>query len=91
MDPYFVLPILMGASMWFQQRITPTTMQDPLQEKIFKFFPVIMTVFFIYFPSGLVLYWLVNNLSTIAQQYFINHMYAKHKEAAVLAHKKTKD
>jgi YidC/Oxa1 family membrane protein insertase len=91
MDPYFVLPILMGASMWFQQRITPTTMQDPLQEKIFKFFPVIMTVFFIYFPSGLVLYWLVNNLFTIAQQYFINHMYAKHKEAAVLAHKKTKD
>jgi len=91
MDPYFVLPILMGASMWFQQRITPTTMQDPLQEKIFKFFPVIMTVFFIYFPSGLVLYWLVNNLFTIAQQYFINHMYAKHKAAAVLAHKKTKD
>jgi len=91
MDPYFVLPILMGASMWFQQRITPTTMQDPLQEKIFKFFPVIMTVFFIYFPSGLVLYWLVNNLFTIAQQYFINHMYTKHKEAAVLAHKKTKD
>ena len=91
MDPYFVLPILMGASMWFQQRITPTTMQDPLQEKIFKFFPVIMTLFFIYFPSGLVLYWLVNNLFTIAQQYFINHMYAKHKEAAVLAHKKTKD
>ena len=87
MDPYFVLPILMGASMWFQQRITPTTMQDPLQEKIFKWFPVIMTVFFIYFPSGLVLYWLVNNLFTIAQQYFINHMYAKQKEAAIASHK----
>jgi len=91
MDPYFVLPILMGASMWFQQRITPSNFTDPLQEKIFKWFPVIMTVFFIYFPSGLVLYWLVNNLFTIAQQYFINHMYAKHKEAAALAHKKTKD
>jgi len=91
MDPYFVLPILMGASMWFQQKITPSNFTDPLQEKIFKFFPVIMTVFFIYFPSGLVLYWLVNNLFTIAQQYFINHMYAKYKEAAVLAHKKTKD
>jgi YidC/Oxa1 family membrane protein insertase len=91
MDPYFVLPILMGASMWFQQKITPSNFTDPLQEKIFKFFPVIMTVFFIYFPSGLVLYWLVNNLFTIAQQYFINHMYAKHKAAAVLAHKKTKD
>jgi len=91
MDPYYVLPILMGASMWFQQRITPTTMQDPLQEKIFKFFPVIMTVFFVTFPSGLVLYWLVNNLSTIAQQYFINHAYAKQKAAAVEAHKKIKD
>ncbi len=88
MDPYFVLPILMGASMWFQQRITPMNMTDPLQEKIFKWFPVIMTVFFIYFPSGLVLYWLVNNLFTIGQQYFINHMYAKQKEAAVAAHKK---
>ena len=86
MDPYFVLPILMGASMWFQQRITPSNFTDPMQEKIFKFFPVIMTVFFIYFPSGLVLYWLVNNLFTIAQQYFINHMYNKHKAAAVASH-----
>jgi YidC/Oxa1 family membrane protein insertase len=87
MDPYFVLPLLMGASMWFQQRITPTTMQDPLQEKIFKWFPVIMTVFFVSFPAGLVLYWLVNNLFTIAQQYFINHMYAKHKAAAAATEK----
>jgi len=79
MDPYFVLPVLMGASMWFQQRVTPSNFTDPMQEKIFKFFPVLMTVFFIYFPSGLVLYWLVNNLFTIAQQYFINHMYAKQK------------
>ena len=91
MDPYFVLPILMGISMWFQHHITPNNFQDPLQEKIFKFFPLIMTVFFIYFPSGLVLYWLVNNLFTIAQQYFINHMYAKQKEAAIASHKKTKD
>ncbi len=91
MDPYFVLPILMGISMWFQQKITPSNFTDPLQEKIFKWFPVIMTVFFVYFPSGLVLYWLVNNLFTIAQQYFINHMYAKQKDAAIVAHKKTKD
>ncbi len=91
MDPYFVLPVLMGASMWFQQKITPSNFTDPLQEKIFKWFPVIMTVFFIYFPSGLVLYWLVNNLFTIAQQYFINHMYAKQKALAVAAHKKSKD
>jgi YidC/Oxa1 family membrane protein insertase len=88
MDPYFVLPILMGVSMWFQQHITPSNFQDPLQEKIFKFFPIIMTVFFIYFPSGLVLYWLINNLFTIGQQYFINHMYAKQKNAAAIANKK---
>lgn len=91
MDPYFVLPVLMGASMWFQQKITPSNFTDPLQEKIFKWFPVIMTVFFIYFPSGLVLYWLVNNLFTIAQQYFINHMYEKQKAVAIAAHKKSKD
>ena len=78
-DPYFVLPILMGVSMWLQQRVTPSNFTDPMQEKIFKWFPVIMTVFFVYFPSGLVLYWLVNNIFTIGQQYFINHMYAKQK------------
>jgi YidC/Oxa1 family membrane protein insertase len=91
MDPYFVLPILMGASMWFQQKITPNNFTDPLQEKIFKWFPVIMTVFFIYFPSGLVLYWLVNNLFTIAQQYYINYMYEKHKAAAKALHAKKKE
>ena len=91
MDPYFVLPVLMGASMWFQQKITPTNFTDPLQEKIFKWFPVIMTVFFIYFPSGLVLYWLVNNIFTIMQQYYINTAYEKHKAMAIAAHKKSKD
>ena len=90
MDPYFVLPVLMGASMWFQQRITPSTFTDPMQEKIFKWFPVIMTVFFIYFPSGLVLYWLVNNIFTIMQQYYINYAYAKQKQIAVDEHKKGK-
>lgn len=88
MDPYYVLPILMGASMWFQQKITPANFTDPMQEKIFKWFPVLMTVFFVYFPSGLVLYWLVNNLFTIVQQYYINHAYQKHKEAARAAHQK---
>lgn len=91
MDPYFILPILMGASMYFQQKITPSNFTDPLQEKIFKWFPVIMTVFFVYFPSGLVLYWLINNIFTIAQQYYINHMYAKHKEAAIALHHKEKE
>jgi len=82
-DPYYILPVLMGASMWFQQRITPNNFTDPMQEKIFKWFPVGMALMFIImpFPSGLVLYWVINNLFTIGQQYVINKAYAKHKEA----------
>ncbi|WP_415407768.1 membrane protein insertase YidC [Sulfurovum sp. CS9] len=92
-DPYYVLPILMGASMWFQQKITPNNFTDPMQEKIFQWFPVIMALMFIImpFPSGLVLYWVANNIFTIGQQYVINNAYAKHKAAAVAAHHKGKD
>ncbi len=89
MDPYYVLPVLMGASMYFQQKITPSNITDPLQEKIFKFFPVIMTVFFVTFPSGLVLYWLTNNILSIGQQYYINLAYEKHKAAAIAEHHKS--
>ncbi len=66
-----VLTILMGVSMFIQQKMTPTT-GDPRQEQIMLLMPVIFTVFFINFPSGLVLYWLVNNVLSIAQQYWIN-------------------
>jgi len=92
-DPYYVLPVLMGVSMWFQQKITPNNFTDPLQEKIFQWFPVIMALMFIImpFPSGLVLYWVVNNLFTIGQQYVINNAYAKHKAAAIAEHHKEKD
>jgi len=79
-DPFYILPILMGVSMFFQQKITPNTMTDPMQKKIFQWFPVIMTFFFLTFPAGLVLYWLTNNLLSIAQQYFINISYEKYKE-----------
>ena len=78
-DPYYVLPILMGVSMWYQQKLTPNTMADPMQQKIFQLLPVLMTAFFIFFPAGLVLYWLVNNLFTIGQQYIINKSYEKKK------------
>ncbi len=91
MDPYYVLPILMGASMYFQQKITPSNITDPLQAKIFKFFPVIMTLFFVTFPSGLVLYWLTNNILSIGQQYYINIAYEKYKAAAVAAHEHKKE
>jgi len=91
MDPYFILPILMGASMYLQQKLTPTTITDPLQQKIFMYLPLVMTVFFITFPSGLVLYWLVNNIFSITQQYYINGVYEKNKVLEIEAHKKTKD
>lgn len=81
MDPWFVLPILMGATMFIQQKITPNTMQDEMQKKIFQLLPVIFTFFFLWFPAGLTLYWFVNNLFTIAQQYTINKMFEKKRVA----------
>jgi YidC/Oxa1 family membrane protein insertase len=70
-DPYYVLPIIMGISMFFQQYTQPSTM-DPTQAKVMLFLPVIYTFFFLNFPSGLVLYWLVNNLLSIGQQYLMS-------------------
>ena len=69
-DPYFVLPLLMGASMFVQMQLNPTP-PDPVQARVMKLMPVIFTVFFLFFPSGLVLYWVVNNLLSITQQYVI--------------------
>lgn len=69
-DPYFILPLLMGISMWIQQKLSPTP-TDPMQEKIMKLFPVIFTVFFLFFPAGLVLYWVINNSLSIIQQWYI--------------------
>lgn len=69
-DPYFILPLLMGGSMFIQQKLNPAPM-DPMQQKIFQFLPIVFTVFFLFFPSGLVLYWVVNNTLSIAQQYVI--------------------
>ena len=69
-DPYFVLPVLMGGSMFLQQRLSPTP-PDPIQAKVMMFLPIVFTGFFLFFPSGLVLYWFVNNLLSIAQQWVI--------------------
>ena len=69
-DPYFVLPLLMGASMFVQMQLNPAP-ADPTQARIMKLMPVVFTVFFLFFPSGLVLYWVVNNLLSISQQYVI--------------------
>jgi YidC/Oxa1 family membrane protein insertase len=79
MDPYFVLPILMGATMYIQQKITPNTIQDEMQRKMFELLPVIFTFFFAIFPAGLTLYWFMNNLLTVGQQYYINKLFEKKK------------
>jgi YidC/Oxa1 family membrane protein insertase len=66
-----VLTLLMGASMFFQQKMTPTT-GDPTQAKMMQLLPLVFTVIFVNMPSGLVLYWFINNILSMAQQYFIN-------------------
>jgi YidC/Oxa1 family membrane protein insertase len=80
MDPYFVLPLLMGASMWFMQKLNPPP-PDPMQAKIMQWLPVIFTFFFLWFPAGLVLYWVVNNVLSMAQQYVITRQIEKEAAA----------
>ncbi|PKN18822.1 MAG: protein translocase component YidC [Deltaproteobacteria bacterium HGW-Deltaproteobacteria-6] len=70
-DPYYITPIIMGATQFITQKMTPA-MGDPMQQKIMLFMPVIFTFFFLNFPSGLVIYWLFNNILQIGQQYYIN-------------------
>lgn len=78
-DPYFILPILMGVTMFLQQKITPMNVSDPMQEKILKYLPVVFTVFFVTFPAGLTLYWFVSNVLSVIQQYVVNQVLAKQK------------
>jgi YidC/Oxa1 family membrane protein insertase len=70
-DPYYILPIVMGVSMFIQQKLNPKP-TDPMQAKIMMALPLVFTVFFLWFPSGLVLYWVLNNILSIAQQWYIN-------------------
>jgi YidC/Oxa1 family membrane protein insertase len=70
-DPYYITPIIMGATMFWQQKMTPS-MGDPMQQKLMLIMPVIFTFLFLNFPSGLVIYWLFNNILSIGQQYYIN-------------------
>lgn len=75
-DPLFILPIIMGASMFVQQMLNPTP-PDPMQAKVMKLLPIIFTFFFLWFPAGLVLYWVVNNILSIAQQWYITRKIEK--------------
>jgi len=78
-DPYYILPILMGISMYVMQKMQPMTIQDPMQQKIMQYMPVAFTVFFFWFPSGLVLYWLVSNVISIIQMKIIFSSLEKQK------------
>jgi YidC/Oxa1 family membrane protein insertase len=73
-DPYFVVPILMGVSQIWQQRLAPATGMDPVQQKMMLFMPVFFTFLFLWYPAGVALYWFVNNLWAIGQQYLTNYM-----------------
>ena len=75
-DPYFVLPLLMGITMFIQQKLNPPPM-DPMQAKIMQALPIVFTIFFAFFPAGLVLYWVVNNTLSIAQQWYITKIVIK--------------
>lgn len=69
-DPYFVLPIIYGITMWFMQKLNPQP-TDPMQARIMQMLPIVFTIMFLWFPAGMVLYWVTNNLLSIAQQYVI--------------------
>ncbi|NDB23732.1 MAG: membrane protein insertase YidC, partial [Burkholderiaceae bacterium] len=75
-DPYYILPVIMAVSMFVQTKLNPTP-PDPLQAKIMMWMPIVFSVMFFFFPAGLVLYWVVNNILSIAQQWQINQMAAK--------------
>ena len=79
-DPYYILPVLMGATMIIQTWLNPTP-PDPVQAKVMKIMPVVFSVFFFFFPAGLVLYWLVNNILSIAQQWQITRMIERSNSA----------
>src|SRR5690606_11410315 len=72
LDPYFILPLLLGGAYFLQQHMTPMMTSDPTQAKVMKFMPVMFTVFFLWFPAGLVLYYLVNALLGILQQWYFS-------------------
>jgi YidC/Oxa1 family membrane protein insertase len=85
-DPYFILPFVYAVTAWLQVKLSPTPISDPVQAKVMQFMPIAFSVMFLFFPSGLVLYWLVNNLIQIFQQWHMNRLLEK--EAAMAAAKR---
>ena len=89
-DPYFILPLIMGGAMFMQQKLNPAP-ADPVQAKVMQIMPIMFTVFFAFFPSGLVLYWVTNTLLSIAQQWKINTVVEAEAKAQKAPKKKKKD
>jgi YidC/Oxa1 family membrane protein insertase len=85
-DPWYILPVVYAITAWAQVKLSPTPMTDPVQQKIFQIMPIAFSVMFVFFPSGLVLYWLVNNSLQILQQWHVNRMLTK--ETALAAAKR---
>jgi len=83
-DPFFILPIIMGATMFIQQRLNPTP-PDPMQAKVMKLMPIVFTFFFLWFPAGLVMYWVTNNTLSILQQWYITRSIEKAAAAKAAA------
>jgi YidC/Oxa1 family membrane protein insertase len=79
-DPYYILPVIMGITMYIQQKLNPSAMMDEMQQKVMKLLPFIFTIFFLFFPAGLVLYWVVNNILSVAQQWYITKQIEKSDE-----------
>ena len=73
-DPWFILPVVYAVTAWLQVKLSPTPISDPVQAKVMQFMPVAFSIMFLFFPSGLVLYWLVNNSLQILQQWHMNRM-----------------
>jgi YidC/Oxa1 family membrane protein insertase len=80
-DPYYILPIVMGITMIIQTKLNPTP-PDPIQAKVMMIMPIAFSVFFFFFPAGLVLYWVVNNVLSIAQQWYVTHGVEQEKATA---------
>jgi YidC/Oxa1 family membrane protein insertase len=89
-DPYFILPLIMGVAMFFQQKLNPAP-ADPVQAKVMQIMPIVFTGFFAFFPSGLVLYWVTNTLLSIAQQWRINKVVHQEAQASKGVKKKKND
>lgn len=82
-DPWYILPVIYAVTAWAQVKLSPTPITDPVQAKIFQIMPIAFSVLFLFFPSGLVLYWLVNNILQIAQQWQVNRMLEKEQALAL--------